>query len=159
MTEKLEKQIIELIATDRLSIPMSSLSSKLTRTKQKLAEHMDLSEHDNDYVGERVYARVEEEYSTQKARTIREAVDDFSERYPSYGKILNGMIEAKRESKDTSLYFGVMPSKKLNSQDYVEVMKSLGFTGNAASALYPSLMNASRRISKKRDEDRSILLK
>ena len=36
--ETLERQIIQLIATDRIDIPISSMSGKLKRRKPKLAE-------------------------------------------------------------------------------------------------------------------------
>ena len=36
MTEQIERQIIELIATDRIDIPVSSMSGKLKRKKPSL---------------------------------------------------------------------------------------------------------------------------
>jgi hypothetical protein len=35
MTENLERQILEIIASDRIDIPISSMSSKLKRSKKK----------------------------------------------------------------------------------------------------------------------------
>jgi hypothetical protein len=97
--ENLERQIIEIIATDRIHIPISSMEGKLKRQKPKLAKAVDLSDYQNRFVGERVYARVETEDITQKARTMSEAVNEFAEKYSRPGKILIGMIEDKRQEK------------------------------------------------------------
>ena len=47
---------------------------------------------------------------------------------------------------------------RLSEGDYMGVMESLGFTQTMARNLYPELMQVSRNLSKKRDEERSILI-
>ena len=153
---ELEKQIIELIATDRIDIPISSMSGKLKRQKPKIATGIDF-EGRSSYQGERVYARVEYE-EKEKARGIREGVDEFSKKFPQYGKILNGIIEEKRVERETHLYFGLQEGRRLTADDYMGVMKNLGFTEVTARSLYPELMDISRNLSRKRDEERSILI-
>ena len=98
MSETTERQIIELIATDRIDIPISSMSGKLKRQKPKLAEAIDLGGRSR-YNGERVYARVESE-DREKARGMREGVEEFSRKFPQYGKILDGIIEEKRVERE-----------------------------------------------------------
>ena len=156
MTEQLERQVIELIATDRIHIPLSSMDGRLKRQKPKLARGIELPR--KRFQGERVYARVEIDDVTQKARTIREAVNQFAEKYPRYGKILDGLIEETRQAKETNLYFGVNQGCRLTADDYIGVMTSLGFTETTAQRLYPDLMNISRNLARKRDEERSILI-
>jgi hypothetical protein len=158
MVEQLERQIIEIIATDRIHIPISSIDGKLKKIKPKIAKEIDLSEYKNNFHGERVYARIKIEDITQKARTISEAIDEFVDKYHRPGKILKGLIEQKRQAKESNIYFGVNPGCKLTAEDYINVMTGLGFTEKTAESLYPDLMNISRNMSRKRKEERSILI-
>ncbi len=156
--ENIERKIIEIIATDRIHIPISSMEGKLKRQKPKLAKAVDLSGCKNKFTGERVYARVETEDTTLKARTMSEAVEKFAEKYPRHGKILTGMIEETRAAKESNLYFGINPDCRLTADDYLGVMEGLGFSGQHAKDLYQDLMEISRSISRKRGEERSILI-
>ena len=79
MTDNTERQLIELIATDRISIPVKSMGGKLDRQKPRLAKAINLE--NGVYAGDRVYARVETD-ETMKARGMREAIDLFAEQYP-----------------------------------------------------------------------------
>jgi len=155
-TETLERQIIGLIAADRIDIPISSMSGKLKRMKPKLAGAIQLP--GTGYSGERVYARVETDDVTEKARTMREAIDEFVGQYPRHGKILNGLIEETRAAKETNLYFGINSGCRLTSEDYMGVMRTLGFSEQRAEAMYQELMAVSRNMSRKRQEERSILV-
>lgn len=152
----IERQLIQLIAADRLDIPISSMSGKLKRMKPKLAQEVNFG--GDAYEGDRVYARVRVDDATQKARTMSQAIGVFSEQYPRHGAVLQGLIEETRIARETSLYFGVNPGCRLTADDYLGVMSNLGFTENQARSLYIPLMDASRNISKKRDEERSILI-
>ncbi len=153
--ETLERQLIQLNAMDRLEIPISSLSGKLKRMKPKFAESLDIPE--GRYDGERVYARVEVE-DKLKARKMKDAVAEYCEKYPKQGEILTQMIEDKRSERETHLYFGVNDGCRLTAEDYLGVMSSLGFTESQARNLYEPLMNASRSIARKRQEERSVLV-
>ncbi len=46
MTNNIERQVIEIIATDRIDIPISSMSGKLKRGKKKLAQALELENGD-----------------------------------------------------------------------------------------------------------------
>lgn len=154
--ETLERQVIGLIAADRLDIPISSLSGKLKRMKPKLAGRIELAK--GSYNGTRVYARVEAK-DILKARTISEAVDDFCTEHPQYGAVLQQMIEDKRSVSETHLYFGIQQGCRLTAEDYLGVMADLGFTEAQASSLYGPLMDTSRNIARKRAEgERRILI-
>jgi hypothetical protein len=157
MTENLERRIIELVAADRIDIPISSMSGKLKRMKPKLADKVDILGYDNFYVGNRVYARVESE-DKMKARGMNEGIELFEREFPRYGKIVRGMIEEQRAKKETHLYFGVNEGSKLTADDYMGVMTNLGFNESTARSLYPELMDISRKLSRKRQEERSILI-
>jgi hypothetical protein len=157
MEEELERRIIRLIATDRIEVPISSMSGKLKRRKPKAAKDIQLPES-KKYVGERVYARISEE-DEMKARTISDAVDYFAKKYPTHGKILNGIIAEKRLQKETHLYFGINEGCRLTAEDYLEVMKDLGFGEVTARSLCTELIEVSRNLSKKRGTpERSILI-
>lgn len=155
--EVLEKQIIGLIAMDRIEIPISSLSGKLKRQKPKLAKDIDLSDYKLNYSGERCYARIESE-DLEVARGLKDGLVEFAKRHPKYALELKELIEEKRSERETHLYFGMNENSRLTESDYVGVMKSLGYTESGAKNLYPALMDTSRAISRKRDEERRILV-
>ncbi len=157
MDLKTERQLIQLIATDRIEMPISSMSGKLKRQKPKLASALNLDQWKGNYEGERVYGRVEIE-DKLKARKITEAVDEFITKYPKPGEILSQIIEEKRSESETHLYFGVNQGCRLTSDDYMGVMKNLGFTEATARGLYSELIDVSRKLSKARDKERSVLI-
>jgi len=156
MTENIERQIIEIIATDRIDKPISSMSGKLKRAKPKLAKAVGLQPGDS-FEGQRVYARVGTD-DVMKARGMRSAINEFAENYPRHGKILDGLIEEQRELSETHLYFGMNDGCRLTADDYLGVMTNLGFTEATAGKLYPELMGTSYKMARKRQEERSILV-
>lgn len=153
----LEEQIIGLIAMDRVEIPISSMSGKLKRQKPKLAKDIDLSDYKGKYQGERAYARIESE-DLEVARGMKDGIDEFSKRHPKYGAELQEIIDEKRTERETHLYFGLNEGSRLSETDYIGVMRSLGYSEAGARNLYPELISVSRKISKKRDEERRILI-
>jgi hypothetical protein len=156
MEEELERRIIRLIATDRIEVPISSMSGKLKRKKPKLGQEIELPK--SKYVGERVYARITEE-DEMKARTMKEAVAEFCGKYPTHGKILQGIVAEKRLKKETHLYFGVNEGCRLTEADYMGVLKDLGFGEVTSRGLYNELIEVSRNLSKKRGSpERSVLI-
>ncbi|HLD15915.1 MAG TPA: hypothetical protein VJB94_05035 [Candidatus Nanoarchaeia archaeon] len=158
LEQTVERQIIELVAVDRLDIPISSMSGKLKRRKPSVAKGIDLSAYKGNFSGERAYANVETE-DKMKARGIAEGIDEFERQFPRYGAVLRGLIAEKRIEKETHLYFGLNEGRRLTSDDYKSVMTDLGFSEGMAESLYTTLMDASRKISKARvDEERSILI-
>jgi hypothetical protein len=155
--QETEERLRRLIATDRIHIPISSLSEKLKRRKPKLAQEIELPKKDK-YNGERVYAYIETE-DKMKARKMKEAIAEFVEKYPTHGKVLQGMIAEKRLKTETHLYFGVNEGCRLSDDDYMAVMKDLGFGEVTAKALYTDLIEISRNLAKKRGRpERSILI-
>lgn len=157
MDSKTERQLVQLIATDRIEIPISSMSGKIKRQKPKLAKEIDLNPWQGKYQGERVYGKLVIE-DKLKARKISEAVDEFITNYPKPGEILSQMIEEKRSESETHLYFGMNEGCRLTSDDYMGVMKNLGFSEATANGLYSELIDVSRKISRKRKEERSVLI-
>ena len=155
MTNELERSVIDLIAADRLDIPISSMSGKLKRMKPKLASIVDLPK--KNFSGERVYAFIRDEEG-RKARGMKDAIALFSMEFPKYGEILQGMISEERVFKEPTMYFGVNEGCRLTAVDYLTVLDNLGFTEARARALYIPLMETSRGISRKRLEKRSILV-
>lgn len=154
MDEKMERGIVELIAWDRIDIPISSLSGKLKRGKPKIGKDLGL---EGKYDGERAYARVETS-NEQKARGMAEGIDKFCTKYPTEGKILSGYIAEQRKVSETHLYFGMNEGKRLTEDDYSGVLIKMGFSEGMARNMYPVLIEASRKISKARDEERSVMI-
>ena len=91
MTNELEKQIINIVATDRLYVPSSSFDGKLERSRKKIGKSLELSE--DFYQGDRVYARIEI-VNKHRSKDLRAGVEEFCSEHPQYGKILNGKFLA-----------------------------------------------------------------
>jgi len=155
MTEQLERQVIELVAADRAYIPVSSIDGKLKRLRVKLAQAITVP--NGKYTGERVFARIDDE-DCMKARGVKEGIEEFAKQYPKHASILNGLIEEKRMERETHLYFGINSGCRLTAEDYLGVMSTLGFTETQARTLYAPLIETSRAIAKKRDEERSVMI-
>ena len=156
MTQELERQLIEIVAMDRIDRPISSMSGKLKRRKPKLAKAVELPR--KRFEGERVWARVSSK-DEQKARGMKEGIAKFEQEFPKYGRILKGYIEEQRTIRETHLYFGMNDGCRLSSTDYMGVMRELGFSPAIAERLYPELMDISHKLARKRDEnERSILI-
>jgi hypothetical protein len=152
----IEKQLIEIIATDRMDIPISSMSGKLKRRKPKLAQAVDLNGR-KSFSGDRAYARVKET-DREKARGMKEGIAKFADNFPKYGRILQGYIDEQRTIREKHLYFGMNDGCRLTTADYIGVLTSLGFSESVAEGLYPELIDISRNMSRKRDEERSIMV-
>lgn len=152
----MERRILELIAEDRIEIPLSSMRNKLQKAKKKdaaaIAEELKVP-----FKGERVFARVKYE-DRSRARGTKEAIAEFCEEFPKYGIILKGKIEEKRVISEKHLYFGVNEGCRITGDDYMTVMESLGLAPATARALYPDLMEISRKLERARDEKRSIIV-
>ncbi|MEK6856321.1 MAG: hypothetical protein AABX66_04150 [Nanoarchaeota archaeon] len=153
-----EKQVIELIAKDRLSIPLSSMYQKIGKRKKADAEGLaQILGLKNRFETERVYAYAEDE-DKMKARRLKEAVSEFQTRYPEAGANLNSIIEEQRMQAERHLYFGVRNGARLTTDDYIGVMRSLGLSEQVARNLYPDLINVSRKLASSKEESRSILV-
>ena len=48
--------------------------------------------------------------------------------------------------------------KRLTEDDYSGVLVKMGFSEGMAKNMYPALIEASRKISKARDEERSVMI-
>jgi len=151
-----EGHLIKLIATDRIEIPISSMSGRLKRQKKPIAQEA-AKEFNVRYQGDRTYAKVVEQ-DKMKARGMKDGVAEFGKRYPKYGQILGDIIDEERKSHEKHLLFGMYDKCRITADDYREVMTNLGFTPAMSEELYPALMDVSRKISRKREEERSIMI-
>jgi len=156
----MQKNIIDLIAKDRIELPLSSFRNKLQ--KRKLDAAMDLAivlgGVSSFYSDGRVYARVEAK-DRNLARGIKEAIAEFSEEHPKYGAILENKIAVKRRFREEHLYFGMEDDSRLCGDDYLVVMKDLGMSEHQAHIMYPALMESSRKLHYARDKkERSIIV-
>ena len=153
----MEQNIIQLIAQDRLEIPLSSMYQKVKKDKQSHAKSLAERLDGRSFTGERTYASVTRE-DKERARGLKEAVAEFAAEFPKYGRILLGKVAEKRVLAEQHLYFGVNNGCRLTTDDYVGVLQSLGLSETAARNLYPSLINVSRKLEKEREEERSVIV-
>jgi len=161
MTEGLERQIIDLVAIDRIYVPMSSFDGKLKSKRPKvgysISEDEVFKEAGLNFQGERAYARVEKK-NKLKARDVNAGMAEFAEKFPDYGAKLDKMITRQRKKRETHLYFGMNEGRRLTQEDYMNVMQDLGLSSERSEQLYPVVMEISRNLTRKRDEDRSVLI-
>jgi len=160
MTERtdLEVTVRNMVAYDILSKPLTSLGHKADRRRDKLAgEAASLVRKNKEY--ERFVAYIETRDEEERARTLREGISAFSEEYPEYGSILEGMIQETRAVSNKYLVFGIKESFKLGAEDYRRVMRELGMSALESDSMYPHLLDISDRLKKaKETERRDILL-
>jgi hypothetical protein len=132
------------------------MKGKLERERPKLARAIDLPK--GKFKGKRCHARIEPE-DLMKARAMGVAVKMFCEDHPKMGEVLTQYIEDERAGSETHLYFGMNTGKRLTKEDYMGVMRNLGFTEGEAEKLYSQLMIISRKMANKRGEgERRILI-
>lgn len=156
MTHQTEEKLLQLIAADRLHIPISSLEGKFKRRKTKIAQSVDLPT--GQYQGIRVYA-FEKDEEGKKARGMAAGIKEFCNRHPNYGDELKGLIAEERTTREPTLYFGMNEGCRLTNEDYMAVMADIGFTEAQAQRFYEPLIDASRKLSRARQEgQRSILV-
>jgi len=162
MTERtgVEKNVRLMIASDILYRPLKSLGEKGVRRIEKTAKSISALLKNGSETGERIFAKVEIKSEEEKARTINEGIIEFCSKYPKEGKILNDLIEEKRSQRNKYLTYGLMPNFKLGEEDYVGVMKDLGFERREASSFYPHIISYSKSLGKAYEQsERTILLK
>ena len=162
MSQELEKQVLSLVATDRLYIPSSSFDGKLERNRPKIGKAIisveEFQEIGQDFQGERTYATVKR-VNKQKARDMRAGIEEFSEEFPQYGQILNGLIEKQRVKKEQHLQFGMQDGKRLTRDDYIDVLTNMGLGPVTAEKYCDVALDISRSMNRKRGyEDRSVLI-
>ena len=157
----IERKVLDLIARDRLEIPLSSMYQKIKRVKKKdaegLADILYQGELQGEFESNRVFAFLADE-DNEKARGMKEAVAEFSTEFPKYGTILAGKIAEKRTLTEKHLYFGTNTGSRLTTDDYIAVMQSTGMSELTSRALYPELLKVSRKLEKEREEDRAVIV-
>lgn len=160
MSQELERAVIGLVATDRLYRPSSSFDGKLERRRPKIAKAIiGCKEFDGSFQGDRAYARFEAD-NKQVARGMRDGITKFTQEFPQYGAILNGMIEEKRAKSEKHLYFGMQDGRRLAHEDYMSVLTDMGLSEQRAEQYYEVAIEISRTLQKKSgDIERSVLVK
>ncbi|MBS3090016.1 hypothetical protein J4461_04045 [Candidatus Pacearchaeota archaeon] len=153
----MESEIIQLIARDRLEIPLSSMYQKVKRVKKKDAGNLAEKLGSAQFAGERTYAFVESE-DKERARGMKEAIAEFAQEFPKYGQILIGKIAERRVIAEEHLYFGVNPGCRLTTDDYITALQSTGLSEKVSRELYPDLIKVSRKLAKASEEKRSVIV-
>jgi len=154
---ELEKRVRGLIAADITYRVLKSLGEKgVRRLDKRAAEIVDLLGRGE--LNNRFYVRIERGLE-EKARTMKEGINAFKKKYPSYGKILEGLIAEKRIERNKNLVYGLNEGYHLSEEDYIQIIMDLGFERREASAMYPHILAISERLEKADEQrERTILL-
>jgi len=94
---EVEKYVRALIALDALYKPLSSLGDKGKRRAEKSAKGIVSLLKEGEEKGERIFARVEKS-EEERARTLREGIDEFKKQYKEQGEILEEDVVYKKDS-------------------------------------------------------------
>ena len=155
---EIEKNVRYLIALDVVSRVLKSLGDKGVRREKKTAKNIVDLLNDKEPLGDRVVARLETR-DEQKARTLRQGIDVFKEKYPKYGDELENFIKETRTDHNLYLVYGLRENYKLSEDDYVSVMKDLGFSDREAKSIYSHIVAVSERANKAIEtSERNILV-
>ncbi len=155
---EIEKETRILIALDILYRPFSSLGDKGRRRAEKKAKGISILLKEGEEKGERIFARVTK-LDEERARTIKEGIEEFKKKHPEYGKLLQECIDDKRTSHNKYLIYGLNEGFKLGEEDYVRVMMDLTFTRRETNSVYPHILAISERLGKAAElAERSMLI-
>lgn len=156
MKNKITIATENLVAYRRINMPLASLYKKAERRMDPIANSIykmlvkgyQMSE------GARVIADIETKRKEARARTIREAVDEFKEKHPKYGEVLEKLIQEKRKKKTTYLVYGRVGEEDLPQMAYISVLKELdpNLTTTQATTLYQSLSYVADKLEAKKKE-------
>ena len=156
--DPLETNVRRTVAFDILQRSFNSWGGKAKRRRDNIAGDIAEALGKNE-VPDGVVARIEERIETEKARTIRQAIEVFKSQHPDYGAKLEAMITEEREKANRYTVIAVAESYRLTQTDYRRVMIDLGMTSEEADKFYEPLMDVCKRLDKADfGEERSILL-
>ncbi|MCK4522147.1 MAG: hypothetical protein KAU20_06235 [Nanoarchaeota archaeon] len=145
-----------LVAYRRVIAPLSSLYKKADRRMEPIVEDVygRLAAGEKLSEGARVIADIETKRKEARARTMRGAIDEFKEKHPRYGGILEGLIEEKRKKENIYLVYGRVGEADLPVSAYVKVLRELDTNLGISDAtkLYKSLSDIADRLEIKRKE-------
>jgi len=151
-----EEQIRSLVALDDLKAPLSSLYQKMEKRHKGLAASLEGPIDAREDFGNANARLVYENNS--KARAMKDGVSMFVEKFPSEGRELQKMIQAKRVVRETHLYFGLDDGRRLSKSSYLGAMESCGLSRDQAEEFYPALMDASREIGTAKYGERTRMI-
>lgn len=156
---EVENHVRYIVASDILQKVFSSLVSKEKRRRGKRVSLVVELLRQKAEVGDRVIAYTEERPEDRKARTLRGAIDEFKLIHPRLGKELEELIQQTRREQNEYLVFALEPDYKLGEEDYIGVLRDLGFNTRRAMALYPHILEISEKLKKASEQkERSILI-
>lgn len=146
--EVYERNVRHLMAFDNLNTPLSSLYQKAKKRHKDIAVDLEGAVLDDEDFGCAVI-RIEKK-DKKKARAMTDAIAEFSEKHPKYGRELQGMIAQKRVSRERHLFYGLEEGRRISSQDYIGAMIDCGLSENQSRELYPVLLDLSRGLQQKK---------
>ena len=161
LMERLSKDVERLVASNHLEQAASSVRERLRYERDKVVApdiYSALSAKRKIPEGAIVFAHLETE---TKPRVIgyKEAIEEFSKKYPKHGAILQDIIKRKKNKKTESIVYGLSGSKDLPEEFYVNVLMGvLKVKELEARKLYSSLEIISEDLEEKKEEAESRII-
>ena len=144
-----EDDVRKLVAYDNFDIPLNALHKRIDKRHKDLA--VQVGEFYESGEADFGVAMVNVEYrDKQKARVVREAIDEFCEAHPRVADDLRARIAVKRSERETYLQYGILEGSRVSSADYMAAMTDCGLTEAQAEALYPAVLDTSRILQRAR---------
>ena len=92
----------------------------------------------------------------QKARTLTEGINEFSQRHPKYGEILKHIIKETRNTKRRYLTFTA--TEELPQEIYQKALEDIGIPEYMREGMLVNILEVSNTFSKKRKDGLTELL-
>ena len=156
--EQIEKNIEDLIAYDRIKSLYSSFSQRAERREKDLAYgiYNQIARDEKIPTDSKVFASITD-ITESNARGMKDGMQEFKKRYPDYGKILEGLIEEKRDEREVYLNFGIA-GKELPDAAYLRTFRDLGIDSEGAHKVYATVEIFESIKKKKQDNNARKLL-
>lgn len=162
--KNLDDAVESLIAHKELKSTLGSMDDRVARRYDKVGKGaytalIELRKRQEDFQGELTHAALRwEEEKLAAARALRLAIEEFKEKYPEHGGILESMIQRQRTERRPHIAFGLNEGCELPVEAYFMVLESIGIRRDVAEKLYYPLMEAGNLLRKGGEERNYSLL-
>jgi len=149
----------KLVAYNEMYAPLNKITRRIERRYRKL--------------GHEIYERLVERQNISKnspislsltwqdsllARGYKLGVEEFKQKFPEYGLILQEMINTHRKCRRNYIQFGLKPQAELPESIYIDVLKDIGLSTKEARKVYKTIKDIGARLETKKQQGLTKLL-
>lgn len=158
---EIEKDVERLIAYKLITSITGTISDRAKRKYEGLGDETSEKFKTKQAIPETsdLVAKLKwDDKAVSAARKISLGTEEFTTKYPKYGKILAETIQKHREVRRAYLEFGLKEGKELDEEIYVEVIKEVieGISDEKAKRFYGVLREISEELDKKKKKKEGL---